>query len=382
VASIAIGTPCYQRVGEGQQLSATIRVGNADHEVYFKTNDGPIHRGVEPFLALGLLPAMRLGLDLRVATPVSPALLNNLQLLQKRFAEHDPQLRVIKVVAVTATPGPRDSARRTGVFFSCGVDSFFTLLEHQHEIADLVFLSGFDIDLNAGDLRRAALAMAQGVAGAMGKPLIHVETNLRDFGLRYADWGQHLHGPALAAVAHLMSQRIQRMFIAGERLGSTLSASRLDLDPLWSTEQVEIIHDGHDVTRFQKLEKVGSHPLAQRSLRVCWENRYGRINCCTCSKCLRNMAALRAQGTLDQVRTFEYPLDLTALSRLRLSPQPANAIDGLRDILSVVEQRGSDPQLARAVRYCLEERYYSGPFHLVRRAYRRLMRVLRSSKIG
>lgn len=360
-------------------MTATIRVGNAEHEVYFKTDDGPINRGIEPFLALGLLPAMRLGQDLRAAAPVSPMLLRNLRLLQVRFAEQDPQLRVIEVVAEASTARPLASEGRTGLFFSGGVDSFFTLLEHQRDITDLVFVHGFDIRVNSQDLHQAALAMAQSVASGMDKRLILVETNLREFGDRYALWGPHLHGPALAAVAHLLSPQIQRMFVAGERLGSLPSSSRLDLDRLWSTERVEIIHQGHDVTRFQKLGRVGAHPLAQRSLRVCWENRYGRINCCACSKCMRNMAALRAHGTLDQVQTFGYPLDLKALSRLPLAEQPPNGIDSLREILSFLEQAGSDRRLAKAVRYCLEERYYRGPLHLLRRAYASVLRRLRLS---
>lgn len=381
MAKIEIGGLRYETLHHAEQLSATIRIGGAANEVYFKTNDGPINKGIEPFLALGLLAAMSLGHELQVAEPVSPALLSNLHVLQIRFAEHYPQLRVIKVVAEGQMSQPSDSIRYTGAFFSGGVDSFFTLLERQQEISHLVFVHGFDIPLNARDVHPAARAMAEHVAEGMGKRLIHIETNLREFADRYGDWSQHFHGPALAAVALLLSRQIDRMFIAGECRGSTASASRLEFDPLWSTETLEIIHHGHDVTRFQKLKRVGSHPLAQQSLRVCWENRYGRVNCCACSKCLRNMAALRAHGTLDRVQTFGYPLDLTALSRLSLATQPPNGIDGLREILSFLEQTGSDPQLARAVRYCLEERYYRGPFHFLRRAYGRVLR-LRSSRVG
>jgi hypothetical protein len=86
------------------------------------------------------------------------------------------------------------------------------------------------------------------------------------------------------------------------------------------------------------------------------------------------MAALRAQGTLGQVRTFGHPLDLTALSRLCLAKQPPNGIDGLREILSFLERTGSDPRLARAVRYCLAERYYRSPLALMRRTVARALR--------
>ena len=272
MANIAIGGLRYGRLNHAEQLSAMIRIGDAENEVFFRTVDGPIDKSIEPFLALGLLPAMILGQDLHVVGPVSPVLLNNLRILQTRFLEQYPQLHVVAIVADAEAPRLPPTPRRTGVFFSGSVDSFFTLLEHQHEISDLVFVHGFDIPLSSRDLHAAAPAMIRRVAQGMSKRLIRIETNLREFTDRYGDWGQHLHGPALAAVALLLSRQIQRMFVAGELRGGTLSASRLEFDSLWSTEWVEIIHDGHDATRFQKLRRIGSHPLAQQSRRVCWEN--------------------------------------------------------------------------------------------------------------
>jgi hypothetical protein len=264
-----------------------------------------------------------------------------------------------------------------GAFFSGGVDSFFLLLELQQEITDLIFVHGFDIDIGSEKIHRAALEMAQSVARHTGKRLIRVETNLRHFGDRYVDWGDHLHGPALAAVAHLLSPQVERMLIAGEYLGTTrVIASRIDLNPLWSTEGVEIVHTGHDVTRFQKLGRIGTHPLVQRWLRVCWENRDGRYNCCTCYKCVKNMASLRALGTLDQMKTFEHPLDLGAVSRLAPPRQWSHSIEGLQEILSFVEQKGSDRPLAKALRDCLSTRYETGIWRIargVRRSVRELM---------
>jgi hypothetical protein len=247
----------------------------------------------------------------------------------------------------------------------------------QQEITDLIFVHGFDIDIGSEKIHRAALEMAQSVARHTGKRLIHVETNLRHFGDRYVDWGDHLHGPALAAVAHLLSPQVERMLIAGEYLGTTrVIASRIDLNPLWSTEGVEIVHTGHDVTRFQKMGRIGTHPLVQRWLRVCWENRDGRYNCCTCYKCVKNMASLRALGTLDQMKTFEYPLDLRAVSRLAPPRQWSHSIEGLQEILSFVEQKGSDRPLAKALRDCLSTRYETGIWRIargVRRSVRELM---------
>jgi hypothetical protein len=44
-----------------EELSAVIHVGDTAHEVRFRTPDAPIDPSVDPFVILGLTPAMRLG---------------------------------------------------------------------------------------------------------------------------------------------------------------------------------------------------------------------------------------------------------------------------------------------------------------------------------
>lgn len=376
--TIVIDGPRYRRAATTDRLSATIRVGDVPHEVSFETGDGPIASGPEPFLSLAMLPAMRLGHALRLTGPVSPLLLGNLPVLQTRFAGADARLQVIEVAADASSPRPGPAGRRVGAFFSGGVDSFFLLLQRQDEITDLIFVHGFDIDIAADSLHRAALDMARNVARETGKRLIHIQTNLRRFGDRYVDWGDHLHGPALAAVAQLLSPQFGRVLIAGEYIGTTrLLASRREVNPLWSTEAVEIVHTGDDVTRLRKVGRIAAHPLVQRWLRVCWENRGGRYNCCACYKCVKNMASLRAYGMLNQVRTFEYPLDLGAVARLKPPEQWPHSIESLKEILHFVERHGSDRPLAKALRDCLDRRYEKGIWRIARGARARLRRVTR-----
>jgi len=73
------------------------------------------------------------------------------------------------------------------------------------------------------------------------------------------------------------------------------------LDPLWSSDAVEIVHDGPN-TRIEKLRLLVQYPEIMARLRVCWEN-IGKYNCGLCEKCIRTMLALRALG-IDRCAVF------------------------------------------------------------------------------
>lgn len=342
--------------------AATISVRNTRHTVRFTCSEGPVHAGVEPFLAASLLVAMRRGLALRTDLPVSPRLLANLPVIARRFHAWDPRLRVPEI---DAPPGPAagPGAPRVASFFSGGVDSFYTVFRHRDEITDLVFVHGFDVRLDAAALRRQCSARMREAAAALGLRLVEVETDLRDFGDRYAGWGLHQHGPALAAVALLLAPLFHRVYIPGEYFpggpATGPRGSHPDTDPLFGTESVEIVHHGADVTRPGKLREIASDALVQRTLRVCFENRDGAYNCGQCSKCLRNLAILRALGVEQQVRTFARPLDLELLKALDL--KMGEWREGMEEALQIAAARGGDPELESALRELLARNRHRPP---------------------
>jgi 7-cyano-7-deazaguanine synthase in queuosine biosynthesis len=62
-------------------------------------------------------------------------------------------------------------------------------------------------------------------------------------------------------------------------------------DPLWSSGYTQIIHDGADSRRNDKIKFIAENSNALSILRVCWQDK--GYNCGQCSKCLRTMVALR-----------------------------------------------------------------------------------------
>lgn len=375
-------TPAVHSPHEGlEQLRASIHVRNTAYDVWFRA-PGPIAATAEPFWDLTLPVAMRLGLPIRCATPINDKLRNNAANLQARFAAYDKSLSPVEMMyddlspAMAADPvvtGPRG----VGVFFSGGVDSFDTLLTHLDTITHLVFVHGFDIPINNTSARDIALASAKDVAQSLNKGLIVVETNLRTFGDPFVQWGHHLFGAAAAAVCHLLSPQLKAIYLAGEEIdpGAPVG-SRPDLDPLWATESATLIHHGEDRSRFKKLQGLADHPLARRHLRVCWHNAAGLRNCGGCSKCMRNMAALRAMGVLDQFTSFEKPLDLNKLSCLGLPSDWHHVRRGVQEIMTHAQSHGRDPELVSALEDCLKGRYHGGWINNLRWRYWRLMERL------
>jgi hypothetical protein len=367
IARVTVGRPERRRVDGWTLVSAPIDIGRT-HEAQYRVLDGPIAPGAEPFLAGALPVAMKLGLPLHVEEPISAQLLASIPSIQAIYHAWNPDWRVIPVSAESPQPTPPGGGG-VASFFSGGVDSFYTLLKHLDEIDALIFIHGFDIPLDNTSLRARVSAAVREVAAAFAKPLIEVETNLKQFVVRHVPW-EYAHGALLAGVALLLSPRFSRIYIAAsEFYGMAVRVpwgSHPLLDPLWTTERTTIVHDGCEATRMDKVARIARSEVALRWLRVCWENPNGEYNCGRCGKCLRTMVALRIVGALDRCKTFDRPLDLAAVAWKTLSPDRPHMFP----YLEAAERAGTDPALVRALRDNVSGRFQRGLWPLAGRLRR------------
>lgn len=143
---------------------------------------------------------------------------------------------------------------------------------------------------------------------------------------------------------------LRRIFIASTATYDYLlpHGSHVALDPLWSTEQIDIVHDGCEATRWQKLERIMHDPVVQNHLRVCWRRPHGEFNCCRCSTCLRVMVYLAALGVLDKFPTFDHPIDVEAVKTFGNLTVWGKWYT--QTLLDAVDRIGSQPVLAQALR--------------------------------
>jgi len=350
-----------QGQSEGKpEIAATIEIEGERHEVWFRASQGPLASGPEPFLAATLVPAMRAGGPLEIPTAVSPKLLDSTDKIQEIFHCWYPDYKKIPIDAPGKPGGAPPDGRGVGCFFSGGVDSYYSVLRHQEEITTLILVHGFDIELENVALRQRVTAMIREAAERLGKHLIEIETNLRDFCDAYANWPTHQFGAALAAVAMMLAPQLRKVYFPASLSYRDLTpcGSHPLIDPLWSTEEMEVILDGLAVTRLQKVARVASSEVAMKSLRVCWENPEGAYNCCKCEKCLRTMIELQIHDALHKCTAFDHPLDLRRIARIDVTDKYHKIF--VEESLGAVEQTGKHPQLAKALRDALDRKYYRG----------------------
>ena len=136
-----------------------------------------------------------------------------------------------------------------------------------------------------------------------GAQFIAGETNILVplYGLRTeTHWDDHHLGSALAAVALTLSFRLRYVCIPSAFSYNHLVAhgSTPLVDEMYSTERLNLIHDGSEVTRASKVAKMieWDRDLVLARLRVCWRNSGGAFNCGQCRKCVRTAVPLRVLG--------------------------------------------------------------------------------------
>ena len=353
------------RVDEAQVVHETdslrlifpVTHGQTQTAVWFTVRNANAAPSGNAALALALVPAMRAAQSLVLADELSPRLCASQAAIQKLFQDWDNGFNVVPVTAPVGEPR-QVSTGGTGLFFTGGVDSFFSLLKHQEEITHLIFVRGFDIKRDKQEVDGSVLPAMRAVAAQMNKTLVEVSTNIREFSDPIVDWALDYHGTALAAVALLLAPTLSKVYIAASHSESDTFrwGSHLLLDPLYSTETLSLIHDGANATRVEKVAAIAENRVVQRTLRVC--NKAGAYNCGRCEKCLRTMINLQVAGALEKVVTFSRNLRLNEVRLIHVRDE--NKASYVSENLTALRAKGVDDDLALALKDALNHRFYKG----------------------
>ncbi len=275
-------------------------------EVWFESADVRLQATPEALLSAFLIPAQKNGDVLRCDEPVCPEWRANIDRLMAMtepwWGKNSPRPLVPITEAAPPPPVSVDPAEAGPVlFFSAGVDSFFTLCQATPRPAALLNVAGFDIKLPLTERQAAASACYREIAAATGLRSLTVRTNLREHSyFQRANW-LITHGGALAAVAHLMGGSYGHFRISATHRGEDDIAlgSHPATDPLWSSRAVTFDHWGADHSRTEKLRALARDPLARSHLRVCWEHAGVAANCGECRKCVLTRLSLAWLGEED-----------------------------------------------------------------------------------
>lgn len=301
------------------KLEYEVQFGEGTKQVFFTSQDISLSPCSEVLLPVTIPFCMAGGLDLRVDDAVSEKFLLAMNTVMDIYHSWEPGWHPVRLIGTRTVKQKSGRGKRVGCFFSGGVDSWYTLLKNQDEITDLIFIHGYDIRLDDELLLNKTSQVIHTVAEDLGKGVIEIKTNLRsltDVNVPFL----MLYGPALFSVGHLLWKDFHKLYVAATNTYADLLpvGSHPLLDPLFSTEGLEIIHDGCEADRIAKVELLSRHEIVMETLRVCWRNPYGPYNCGKCEKCLRTMIQLEAVGGLEKCQTFNRKLDINEVRRMRL----------------------------------------------------------------
>jgi hypothetical protein len=285
-------------------------------ELYF---DYPIEyrdfvsASADAFAAAMLVPAMFQREPLQIVPPISPRLLFNLPRLRDIFnAWHPDALHRCAIEAVAGPAVIRPPVGRAATFFSGGADSFYTLLKHRRggelpaPLTHIVFMRGIEKPLDFARGVDEAQRGVEAIAAAVGVKCVAGESNIRSY---FApDWLLQYSGSALAAVALSLAGGFDSVCIpASHRYDVFAPIGTTPLtDERYSTEYLQIVHDGSELSRSGKIARIveWEEALVLKHLRVCVQNFGGPYNCGKCWKCVRTAVPLAYLGVFDRAAAF------------------------------------------------------------------------------
>jgi hypothetical protein len=305
------------------RIDLAISAGRNQYPLYFQTQDACLEPNLEAFLALALLAGMKLGAGIAIPEgDLSKRFLAGVERIQGVFRGWKPNYSHVDLVNVPARPMTRDQSGEKGVFFSAGLDSYYSFLTHLDEISSFVYLDGFDIPLSEESMRTRAIANCREIGRYFKKRAIIVETNARDFVEKHVSWS-YSHGSVMGVVGLLLMPQFERFYVAGAGNPADREpfGSHPDLDPNWSTEILEFIHEA-EVDKIDKCRLISNYDFALKTIHVCLRYPDTGLNCGQCEKCLRTQVYLESVGAGERTTAFPGTLDLKSLGNLKVSYDP------------------------------------------------------------
>jgi hypothetical protein len=307
---------------------------------------------------------MRAGADLEVHGAVSPSLLGNLEEFQLAWSGWRPdRYRPFSVTAGTEREEASQERGGTIMAFSGGLDSCCTAWRHtrgnlgrrKRRPGAAVMVHGFDIPLQQREVFARAAARSKIMLDSIGVRLIPMSCNVRALKDTWAD----SHGAALAACMHLLAGGYSTGLIAGSHTYDDLRfpwGSNPVTDPMLGSASLAIVHDGCDLTRWDKAEQIGDWPEALRCLRVCWEGEQLDRNC---GRCMRCVATALCFATVGRPVPAGIPVSSPeeAVARLRsLTPTPVQ-LDHFENKVVTARRKGlSEPWVEALAQFTRDRR--------------------------
>lgn len=249
--------------------------------------------------------------DIDVST-LDETFLSGIKIIQQNISSLLPAFKCRSVIYADHIEHFSLSGDRRALLFTGGIDSVASLIRHQHQIRDLIYIRGADVPLHAHDILDTIISYSQRMAvnNEFNYQVVDLDIwnflNMpsldKDFWklLKSDWWGAIQHGISLlGSIAPLCAQNgISTVLISSSftenRSSMHGSHPMIDENIHWG-ENTQVRHVDFDLTRQAKIHEIikpwseenGELPL----LKVCC-NQWETYNCCTCEKCCRTICGL------------------------------------------------------------------------------------------
>lgn len=277
----------------------------------------------DPFVLVSTIMGMYYGQDVKICGNVSPRLYHNLthymMTIFDMFSDHTKKIKV-NVEGFATVEQNKNKLIGTGI--SCGVDSLLTIYENYVLTTDENFKINSLFLFNCGthgDFKNEQaeknwenrVKLNKRAADELGLPMYLVNCNLHAF---THEVGERKIGYLAIYSCALALQKYIKRYITSNNLSyeEIMDSRRNSRDSdfgefsesffphLVSTENFELVVDGCQYTRSEKIEIISDWDIAQKYLNVCIHPNDDGSNCSCCEKCMWTLIPLDAIGKLDK----------------------------------------------------------------------------------
>ena len=281
----------------------------------------------DAFVLLPLLLAMLHKQTLHIRGKISKRLYQNVKwYIQKIWSDFASDLSPVKFIVDGLTKPPKTRGKIIGASISCGVDSLSTVYDHFVRESDpdyrinALFYFNCDIKNHLADSSEQETIFqklsenARRASDELGLPLYLMENNFHVFNQTFNKirnrWLSFVYVGAYSCILSL-SNAISKYYFSSDRTYEELKnfpSHNKDMGsfcesyfvPLIGNERTELIIDGCQYRRVDKLKNIADWDIAKKYLNVCTGyNKRDGANCGVCSKCLRTLLPLEIMGKLD-----------------------------------------------------------------------------------
>lgn len=324
-------------------LKTDIKCGfSSSKELWFSTDvqyrDWITDDAYDSFMIAAVYAAMYYGEDIVIKGGVNKSIYRNLiDYIIPVIKSLHPDFKTISVSVDHFTNSFKSADNIIGTGFSGGVDSFSTIIDRFENEKDIDYKINSLFFFNVGQYRNSdglpskdkAIEFYDNsklLADELGLPYIFLDTNLFDFYLPHWEYDA---GPMCRTCSILVFQRVlKKYYVSGSnhylQQNSSIDKHLDDVSDefiyyMLSPDNLEIILDGNQYYRSQKIQNIANFDYVRRNLNVCVNNSINVLkdkNCSICHKCLRTLIILESLGEL---KSFENVFDLKKYSKRAFS---------------------------------------------------------------